>query len=339
MLLILLILTFPLFADWNQDFDRETALLIEEIPFFQSKEYLKEKKTFTHLFEQLLKDASVKRQIAQAPAQEKKMIFDHDRGIVIKKRRNNHIFDLFVWELSFLLGTSEFVVPSYPLDIAGKRVIVQKLENFKHGDGEGHYPDNLLEKVSLETYWKAHFQAYLLGLSDMAAGNIGINPHGKIRFFDNEASLTYYNVPFKTEKSFSTGFICHSFDWPQFSQPLDASTAKALQAFVASLADFETHYPTYLSHRPLNEQGIFFRLEKVRQFEIKKGTTFNDFFNFVFPKLGSGMPELNHLVSTLLHTKARHGTSLFYVCRKMLKNPPEAKKRALIEAWINKYVD
>lgn len=335
----LVFLTLPLFGDWNETFDRDTEALVALCAPLQQGHYTKERAFFLKIRKELIGDRTLRKIVGHASPEEKKIILREDLGVILKKRRNNHIHDLFAWELSYLLGSGAYVLPSFPVELAGKRVIVQKIEKFTHGNYDGQYPKKILKKVSLETYWKAHLQAYLLGLSDLAAGNIGVNKQGIIRFFDNEGALSYYDVPFKTAFGFSTGFICHSFDWPQFKKPLDDKTAKMLKNYVASLADFHKDYLTYQAFRPVTEQGMYHRLELVRHFNFAPGTTFEDFLAAIFPRLAAGLPELNRLVSQITGRPSATGSSLFFACRRIAKYSLTSAQKKHMATWIKTYIE
>lgn len=329
-------------AGWNEDFDAQSIALRNEIPGLQNKEYVQQYQNFKKIRKTLLKDKSVLKQIKNTPAGQKARIAKKNLNIIIKKRRNNHIHELSTWELSYLTGTNEYVVPSFPVDIDGVRVIVQEIETFETGtmDGGG-YGGNTLKKVTPETYWKAHLQAYVLGLADLTCANIGVNSQGIIRFFDTESSFSYYNVPFKTALSFSTGFICQSFDWTQYRKPLDAETAARLRDYVNSLSNLEENLKIYQKHRSISisSENLQHRLDKVRNFKIEEGVTFRDFFGFVFPQMSLGLDELNGVVGGILHRKVDHGCALFFMCR-YIKNydlPPQTK--LTLQNWINTYIE
>ena len=345
-LLLFLVPFVPVLGNWNASFDEQTQNLSQLIPVFQSQDYKNHVDHFIRVRKQLLADASSTNEIRKAPPQNKLRLFyrpssKSNEEIIIKKRRHNHIHDLYAWELSYLLGCSEFILPSFPIEIAEKRVILQFKESFKHGTKEGEYPGKLLQKVSLLNYWKSHLLAYILGLSDLAAGNIGIDEKGNIRFFDNEACLIYYNTPFKTEKSFSTGFISQSFDWPQYRQPVNEKIVKKLNAWIQSWANFEDLLKAYSSVRSISisQEGLSTRLSKVRSFDIHEGVAFRDFFGSIYPKLSPGLDELNSIVSKILNKKVDHGLSLYFLGRGILNAKLTQQQQRQIKDWVDRHVD
>lgn len=338
---LLILLTISLQADWNQDFDTQTKLLIEEIPSFKNPEYIKQCAFFMKTRERLLHDQEIQKKVAATDEGTKIIFLEKDKNLVLKKRRNQHIHELYAWELSCLLGSLEFFVPSFPVEIDGKRVIVQKMEPFFVGKGRGEvHTDKNLRKVTLETYWKAHIQAYLLGHCDLAGRNIGISPDGKIRFFDNESCLTYRNIPTRNEFTFSSCFISQSLDWPHYRRPIDEKTAKELQAFVQSLSTVEKELPIYMKSRSmsLNIPGFLYRLERVRSFKIAPGATFRDLFGALFPRMSPGLDELNRIVSRIVKEPVEHGTALFFITRKMKKYALSPEDKAAIQRWIDTYI-
>lgn len=330
-------LAVTLHADWNQTFDEQSNLLMKELPAFQNPTYLQQYKFFIKARKLLLEDVDVTRKIQKVDLGKKRMLFKKKNNLIIKKRCNNHIHELYTWELSYLLGSQEFIVPAFPVEIGGKKVVVQKIEPFTFGS----YPaQEILEKVSLETYWKAHIQAYLLGFCDLAGNNIGVNAEGKIRFFDNEACLGYYNHPIKAGLSFATGFVSHSFNWPQYRTPLDKQTAKILNDFVHSFAHVEEQLKVYGLHRSLPfSTGINFCLEKVRNFPIKEGATFRDFYGSIYPQMSAGLDELNQIVGQILGRNVDHGTALFIICRKLKHYTLSPEIKFALDQWIEKYIE
>jgi hypothetical protein len=249
---------------------------------------------------------------------------------------------MYPWELSYLLGTNANVLPAFPMDLGGKIVIVQKLERFATGEwGGGGYPKGLLRKVSLETYWKAHLVIYLLGISDLPETNVGVNSEGVIRLFDNEVSLVYYNAPSKSTRFFSSGFVCQSFDWPQYSTPLDRDTANRLMDFVMGFSDFEENLKIYLKHRPVSLplDALQHRLDIVRNFPFQKGVTFRDFFGAVFPKMSPGLDELARITSRILKRKVNHGSALFFTCKSIKPANLSPKDIAALKEWVDTYID
>lgn len=341
--LIFLLFSFSsLSAGWNEDFDAATVAISNDLPLLQNSQYQKDYQWFVGIRPALVKDKAVIRQLQKSDPQKKLMIIDKDLKIIIKKRRNNHIHDFYAWELSYLLGSNRYILPAFPVEIGGIRTIIQHLERFEFGDKlTGSYSKGTVETVSLQTYWEAHIQAFLLGFSDLAAANIGINSKGIIRFFDNEASLIYFNTPFRTELSFSTGFICQSFDWPQFSAPLDQATADSLRSMINNLSHLEEDLQIYTSDRPVEIPFERFqhRLELLRNFNFQEGVTFRDFYATVFPRLNAGLDELNRLVNKILKRDVGIGSTLFYATWKIRKNPPPSKQRAALERWIQTYID
>ena len=301
--LLLFLFSSSLFSGWNEMFDQESKAAFQVLSPLHTPSYREQYAFFTKAREKLVHDRKLQEQIAASKASEKFHFHRKNEGLILKKRRNNHIHDFFAWEISYLLKSPQYISPSFPVDIGGKRLIIQKVEAFDAGSEktDEHSPSSI-QKVSLETYWRAHLLAYLLGLADLAGRNIGISPEGLIRFFDTEISLCYFNTPTKTETSFTLGYVLQSFDWPQYRTPLDRTTAENIKTFVRSLAHVEHDIHLYLTHRQLffPEEAFAYRLAKVRTFPFKEGTTFRDFFGSVFPRISGGLDELNRLTQKIV---------------------------------------
>lgn len=336
--LLFLIFVLPLQADWNHDFDKQSQLLVESLPCFQNPHYCDEYNTFVEIRKILLEDKSLQNKIKNEDPQNKLVLFQKTNDLFIKKRRNDCINELFIWELSYLLNSPEFIVPSFPVHIGGKAVIVQKKEMIEIGKGEFDCPsEDLLKKVSLKNYWKAHILAYLLGFRDLAGRNIGVNTGGMIRFFDNESSFKYVSI--KNGGGFTIPFVSQSFDWPQYRIPLDQKTAESLKHFVNSLSDFENELKQYISLRKLtiSEQDLNLRLHMLRNFPLKKGATFRDLYGSLFPQLSPGLDQLNHIVGKIVNHKVDHGTALYFVWRKKKKYNLSDKDNLALDRWIETY--
>lgn len=330
------------YADWNEDFDNQTALVVKEFPPLQNSSYKRTYKEFQKIREKLLTNRKLVDQIRNWGLEDKLRVIQKGLGVILKKRRNHHLHDFYLWELSYLTGSNNYILPAFPIEIGEKIVIVQPLENFEVGTILGGNSKKSTEKVSLETYWKALLQAYILGLSDLVSTNIGINEKGIIRFFDNEACLIYRNAPFRNNFSFKMGFQCQAIDWPQYNQPLDGKTAKRVQAFVNSFASsFEENARRYLSLRDVTvcEDGMEIRIAHLMNFSYNEGVTFHDFYSYLYPKMSSGFDDLSNIVSNILNMKARHGLSLFFVTRGMKKYNLTNKEKNAIEQWVKTYVD
>jgi len=330
-----------LHAGWNEKFDEQSQWLVENIKEFQG-DYQEQYGRFVDIRKQVLKDLLLQKQI-QAAKQDQRMILLRPRdGLVIKKRANNNIYELFAWEVSYLLHGSEFLVPSFPLEISNKRIIIQEMEpfSFKKEKVMSQLPKEV-KKVSLEEYWRGHILAYLLGLADLVGQNIGVNPLGHIRFFDMESSLQYSNIPHRTARSFKTGFVSQSLEWPQYRDPLDAKTAARMRKFVQSLSNIEEKLDKYLSCRSatIYLNGLLYRIEKVRSFGFEEGKTFRDFYGFAFPQIDAGLDQLKDIASDILGTKVDHGSALILICRWFDQYPLTAKQKQAVEDWIATYID
>lgn len=331
-------------ADWNQNLDEESFVLWKNLENLQMQEYENNYEFFTNLRKNLLKDFSLKKQIAETSSRQRIVFLKPKDQIVIKKRASNRIHEFFAWELACLLGLGDYVVPSFPMEISGKKVIVQRMEPFTFAQARTQLPlPSMMRKVSLETYWKAHLAAYLIGLGDMVGKNIGISPAGMIRFFDLEYSLSYLNSPIRTDRTFKTGFAPQSLEWSQYSQPLDRKTAQDLQKLVASFLNAEKKMETYQISRTLpfifNEDGFRERLEKIRAFSFKEGQSFRDFYASLYPRLSEGLDSLVRIAENVFGEKVGHGSALMLICRKVEMDSLSKTDKKQIEKWISTYVD
>jgi hypothetical protein len=339
------LLTTPLFSDWNDRFDRETEKLFIELPELKMKGR-ETYEDFYFLRSNLLRDGSLKRQLKNASALEKFVLLRPRQGMVIKKRENNRIHELFVWEVSLLLGSSSCFVPSFPVEIEGKRVIVQQMEPIIFGrvgeKKDGEMPSlRAINSVSLVEYFKAHLQAYLFGVCDLLGRNIGISPEGKIRFFDAEASFRYQNFPCWGGDHVSIGFLAESFDWPQYRKSLDKKTAESLQLFVSNLVEIEKKLELYQKYRGVSivSPELLHCLEKIRSFSFVEGKSFRDFFGTIYPELNKGLGELTRIVSKIYGTEVDHGAALTFVFRHMSRYPMSTESRIEIRDWVSRYLD
>lgn len=329
------------FGSWNTSFDESTSLMLSSLIGVDSEEYEEQYKIFMQIRDKYVQDLSLKKEIAVMASDHKEIILMPKDMIVLKKRRNNHIFEVFAWEISALLGSHSCIVPSFPIDIGGKQVVMQKMEPFyipKYYDKGGN--KIIIKRVSLDAYWKAHFQAYLLGMGDLVGRNIGVNKEGNIRFFDIESSFKYQNQPVRGKQSFYTGFVSQSLAWPQFQKKIDQTTAISLKQFIASLEHFEENLDTYLTYRSLtlDREGFLYRLQKIREFSLEEGKTFEDFYKFIFPNIGLGLEELSSVVSRILQKEINHGEALIFACKKLKKTELSIKEKKAVHKWLSTYM-
>ena len=210
---------------------------------------------------------------------------------------------------------------------------------FGRGDEEMP-PSYEIKKVSIETYWKAHLKAYLLGLGDLLGRNIGISPDGKIRFFDAEYCFFYKNHVHQSGEVIGMGFLAESFDWPQYRDPLDKKTAESLRAFVQGLGSLEENFSLYEHLRTVSlfTEGTYERLQKVRTFLLEEGKTFRDFVGFLYPSIDPGLDQLNQIVGRIYKRKVDHGASLIFLSQHIVKYKLSQEQRREVREWVDYYV-
>ncbi|MES2200483.1 MAG: hypothetical protein V4489_10020 [Chlamydiota bacterium] len=330
-------------GDWNTSFDESTARLLSQLVDVDTEEYEKQYEIFMQIRDAYVRDSDLRKRIEAMTSLDKEIILTPKKnGTLIKKRRNNHIYESFAWEIATLLSSSSCVVPSFPMDIGGKQVIIQKKESFSLPSKESTSTrKTIIKGVSLDAYWKAHFQAYLLGMGDLVGRNIGVSEEGKIRFFDIESSFKYQNEPKRWDQSFYTGFIAESLVWSQFRKSLDLKTVISLKQFIASWDHLEENMAIYLACRPfpLDIEGFLYRLNKIKSFPLEEGKTFEDFYRFVFPKVGLGLDELSSILTRILQKKMNHGEALVFSCRKLKKMELSSKEKKAVQKWLTTYID
>lgn len=328
------------YGDWNKEFDEGTSNLISYISSSKIGEYEKQYKNFMRVREIFLRDSDLKKRILSITDMQKEIIVRPDEGVILKIRRANNINEVFAWEISTLFGPCSCVVPSFPIKIGGKGIVMQKIESFSiPEEGSENHKKYNMSRVSLDAYWKALLQVYLLGMGDLCGRNIGINK-GKIRFFDVERSFKYQNEPKKGGGYFSTGFIAQPFTWAQFKKPLDENTVNSLQEFISSLSNLEEDIVTYLTCRPLSLdlEGFFYRLKKIRDFPLEKGRSFEDFYRFVYPEIGLGLDELCSIVGRILKRKVSSGETMYFIYKEAKKTNFSTQQKKELREWMTTYI-
>ena len=342
LIISILLFTTTLYANWNEDCDARTSSVIELIREMQSEPYLESYQDFIELRDVFSRDSSLKKEFKQSSSEDKFEVIKMREGFILKKRRKDNVNEAHAWAMAQFSGSSKYIVPSFLVDIGGKKVVFQRMETFFLADKETKQsPSKILKKVSLDTYWEAHLQAYLLGLSDLVGRNIGVNAEGGIRFFDNEACFSYGDEVYKSHNELRVGFVSQSFDWPQYNQPLDRDAVKILQEFVLSLSNFEENLQIYLSNQDIriDIEGLLYRLEKIRSFSFEEGITFFDFYAFLYPKLASGLDQLSKIASPFMGGRKGHGSALFFISRSKSRYEISNKKSREIANWIDRYVE
>ncbi|MBM3197756.1 MAG: hypothetical protein FJZ58_00685 [Chlamydiae bacterium] len=333
---------FPLHADWNTSFDRQTHALVEKNFVLQSPEYQKSYAEFQRIRDRLCQDVSL-RTLLQGLNEGQKIVLPHPReGFLIKKRQYDRIHEFYAWEISFFLDEHPSVVWAFPLYLEGKKVIVQKMEPFFLGRGRREMPPSSeIKKVSVEEYWKAHLKAYILGLGDLLGRNIGIHPDGRIRFFDAEYCFSYKNRPYRDGNGVMLGFRAESMDWPQYRMPLDRQTAKNLQDFIQSLSYIEEKLLFYEEARGISlfSEGTHERLALLRSFLLQEGKIFRDFIGHIYPTLDPGLDQLSQIVSSIYKRKVDHGAALIFVSQHIHKYNLSQEQQRDLQAWIECYLE
>ncbi len=335
--MIFLCIASGLYGNWNNTFDEKTYQLALRASCIDIDEY----EVFAHIRETFLRNSHLEKHIADMTALEKEIILRRKEGVVLKIRKSNNINEAFAWEISNFFGGFSCIVPAFPIKIGGKYVIIQKVESFAIAEEKTNLPrKDIMRSVLVEDYWNACFQMYLLGLGDLKGSNIGINKKGKIRFFDVESSFKYQNQPIRSKYSFHAGFAAQSFAWPQFQQPLDKRAVISLQRFIGSLDNLEEDITTYLAYRsfPLDREGFFYRLEKIRNFPLEKGKTFEDFYRFIFPQMSLGLDELCSIISRILQKKVSLGEALFFAHKDLKREKLSSEEKKELRQWLSIYI-
>lgn len=320
---------------------------MREFPQLNTRDYREIYKEFVKIRTLLLQDKELEKEIKSSPPEKKMQIIKEKLGIIIKKRHTNRAKDIYPWELSHLIGSTEYIVPSFPVEIGGKIVIIQKLEKFDIGSNLLGYDKKIAAKVSLKDYWMALLQAYLFGISDLVAQNIGVNKQGMIRFFDIESCLNYNNIPRKEQISpdltiVKMGFQCQGIDWAQCRRPLDKKTAQQIQRFIRSfIDDFETTFTSYLAYRPTPyfEEGLQERIAVLKNYPFEEGTTFEDFFYLIYPHMSPGLNKLSRIVTDILGVQTGEATAMFFLSRKIKRTPLTSKQKEALNQWTTRYID
>ncbi len=329
-----------LFADWNTDFDASSELLVESISSMRASYYLKPYDDFHTARSLVLKDDSLKKTINRSLPTDKIQFLKEKEGLVCKKRRNGNIREFFAWELSCLLGVPECVVPSFPIEIGFKKVILQPKESFITGSlKKGNFPLEVMEGVSLERYWRANILSYLLAFKDLLGRNIGINKNGQMRFFDLEYSFLYGDEPAKRRPMDKIEFVSQAFDWPHFERPLSKKAAVALSTFISSLEGLKENLIAYQLFREVDFRldEIVDRIDRIKLFSVKEGVSFLDFYKFLFPKMEKGLPKIRHIASRSLRREVRYGTALLFAAGNCRFAKASSQDKQAVYEWVNTY--
>ena len=330
------------YGNWNESFDEVSEQLVYSFPRLGCRKYTEECTKFIKLRKKCLQNDSLRKKIAKMSDSDKELIFLSKENIILKKRRHDCLKELFAWEISTLLGIDSCIIPSFAFEIGGKKVILQKMELFCIPEKETGIPSNFyLNRVSLEDYWKAHLWAYLLGINDLSGDCMGLTEEGEIRLFNVESCFNYQKRPKRNKGAFHTGFFMHSFLWPHYSYPLEERTVISLRRFIDALSFIEDEIELYLFYRPFSfdRDGFFYRLERLRDFYYTSGTTFCDFYTFLFPRIGKGFDPLCKIWGRSLDKKVCHAEALLFSHKGCKKGSLSEKNRKEFEKWMNSYVD
>ncbi len=337
-----LLVSGGIYADWNQDFSETTQELIEQFPALQTRSYLDGYTFFLKARNQLLHDRFLQNEMLEAGLEDKLLFLKEREGCLLKKRSNDNIKEAIIWELSILFGIPNVIVPAFAVEIGGKKVVIQKMEEFFIGDIPPRIPPfQLVRKVPLVSYWKAHFLAYILGMRDLVGRNIGVNTRGFIRFFDAEDSFCYSKKPTNQNGIFYVPFLTQAFEWPQYRAVLDSKDCEELQKLQSHMLFLKGDLARYFSLRKgdFNLQDLFDRIDQVAAFPLEEGVCFRDFYGFLFPKMNQGLDELNKIIGRILRRKVDHGAALFHAMGKHRIKTISYLQRKDVMEWIDYYVE
>jgi|GEM_PF-1596523 len=339
-LLTNLFLFSSLFAGFNQDFLESSHLLTQTIDSFSEQNYPYQ--SHLSLFQKFKSDIEERHldlELSQLTWNSKENFFMED--YVIKKRPRQNITEAFFWELSVILSLSQYVTPSYPIEVGDHLLILQPLETIEVGGYTENLPLKKTNQVSLRDYFYAHILAFLLGSQDLSGMNIGLTKDHSIRLFDNECVFNFEITPHKTSRSYFAPFVSLAFDWPQYRKPLKKKLARELKKFLLSLNEKKEALETYAKIRGLPDEalmGIYDRLAILNDYDFQKGSSFEDFIYYLHPRLTDGLDDLSDIVSEILSRKVDHGIALFFTT-KMIHfcdlTPPQWES---LESWISLYI-
>lgn len=333
-----------IYGDWNEDFLNVSWLLIENINCFQNQinHYKETVDRFISVQSRMKKNLSLMDVLRQLSTEDKK-IFRFDEFIIKKRAGNGNLNDVFWWEISIILGLSEYVIPSFPFEFRpGCIITIQPFEDIVIGPSWIVPPhSSITSQVSMQDYWLAHIVAFLLGADDLSGLNLGISLTKKIRFFDNEGIFLGDLTPVKTSLSFSVPFASISFDWVQYRRKVGLELSLFLRRLILNLKNKETELNKYFDLRNIPEAtalSITKRIEILSGFKITPTSSFLDFIRYIYPSIANGLDELNSITGNIIQRNVDHGTSLFF-CTRFIRFwcvSDENKKR--LNAWINKYI-
>lgn len=335
-LVLFCLLGSSLLAGWNEKYDEETECLCRTFEALDTSEYRKYYEDFSVVRQKSLEDKELRKEIGKMSSSSKKIFLRKKDGTVIKKRPWERLGEAYVWEISALLGSPDCIVPSFPVEIGGKKVVLQKKASFTTSDVASR---SLIKQISCAAYWKAHLQAYLFGMGDLVARNIGITKKNEILFFDIESSFKYRSLK-RSKLGFHTGFLSHSLTWPQFQKPLTREEAISVRYFIDSLANIRDTLDRYLDCRSgfSHREGLLYRLDKILEFPLEEGCSFFDFYSFLFPELFKGIEEWCEIVSEWKKKSVGIGEALMIARKKIGEGPISREQRQRIMKWLDRYV-
>ncbi len=339
-LLLYLFLFSTLFAHYNQDFLENSHLLTSTLDSFHEENY--PYKSYLNDFQKFKDDIKVRyldHELSLLSWNTKENFFKED--YVVKKRPRQNINESFFWEISIILSLSQYVTPSYPVEIGDHLFILQPIEEIEVASYTENLPSKRTKQVSHRDYFYAHILAFLLGAQDLSGMNIGLTEDHSIRFFDNEDIFNFDLTPHKTSRSYFAPFVSLAFDWPQYRMPLKRRLAKELKKFLLNLNEKKEALECYATIRGLPEEtlkGIYERIAILNGYEFEKGSSFADFIHYLHPKLSDGLDDLSDIVSEILQRKVDHGVALFFTTKMIHFVDLTSPEWESLNSWISLYI-
>lgn len=328
-----------LWGDWNEDYLSNSFLLIQSLDCFGESDEYKNYLVKSQNFKQDIESSALNQELSQLRPKDKKNFFE--KKYVIKKRPNQNINESFFWEISIILSLNDYVTRSFPLEIGNNLVIVQPFEKLEIGSWIVNPPLLRTNKVTIRDFFYAHILAFLLGSQDLSGMNIGLTTDNNIRFFDNEDVFCFGLMPYKTSVSFFVPFISVAFDWLQYREPLSEILAYELKEFISLLKERKNKLSIYANIRGVPENiitEICNRIDLLHGCEFHNGMSFENFIQFLYPRLSEGLDELNEIVSEILHRKIDHGIALFFATRMIRYFSLTEYQKKNLDSWIEHYV-
>lgn len=305
----------------------KTVTFFHEIPGFRQKDFLVKQRRLIHsAIAATLLSIQVENQGCPLQFPSERVVSLNGFGFF--KERPTPYYEVLCWELAYLLGCGDYIVPTCRGAYKGMETVYQP-----HVEGRIHrylfqssekFPQRVLE-IDLETFCKANAFFILLGHQDLIPFNIPVTKKKIPILWDNESVFPPSNQicvqKGQNRVEFKVPFINVLIDYPQAFSPLNhkKNLSKTFEDWVEKRESLIQYFNHPLNRERLTKEqrdAFFERFDHLTDpTALLTSHTFREFIEKIFPDLFIGSNEARELVTKLVNYPVTDMSALFFIDR------------------------